>query len=74
MVGELRVVVLILPSVFSSLAGHKPYAVKFSSDYFQQLYDWAVKLIKRWAELIVMTSHDPSPFSVMVASYLGSSL
>ena len=29
------------------VAGHKPYKVTFSSDNFQQLYDWAVKLIKK---------------------------
>lgn len=28
-------------------AGHKPYKVTFSSDYFPQLYAWAVELIKR---------------------------
>ena len=27
--------------------GHKPYKITFSSDYFGQLYDWAVELIKR---------------------------
>ena len=27
--------------------GHEPYQVTFSSDYFQQLYDWAVVLIER---------------------------
>ncbi|KAK6480826.1 glutamine--tRNA ligase [Huso huso] len=27
--------------------GYKPYAVTHASDYFQQLYDWAVELIRR---------------------------
>ena len=27
--------------------GHKPAAVTHTSDYFQELYDWAVELIKR---------------------------
>ena len=27
--------------------GHTPYKVNFSSDYFDQLYEWAVELIKR---------------------------
>jgi len=27
--------------------GYKPYKVTHSSDYFQELYDWAVELIKR---------------------------
>ena len=27
--------------------GHKPYKINFSSDYFGQLYEWAVELIKR---------------------------
>ncbi|GCC41247.1 hypothetical protein chiPu_0024999, partial [Chiloscyllium punctatum] len=26
--------------------GYKPYAVTHASDYFDQLYDWAVELIK----------------------------
>ena len=29
-------------------AGFKPYKVTHSSDSFQQLYDLAVELIKRW--------------------------
>ena len=28
--------------------GHKPYKVTFASDYFPQLYTYAVELIKRW--------------------------
>ena len=27
--------------------GYKPYKVTHSSDYFDQLYEWAVKLIKK---------------------------
>ena len=27
--------------------GHKPYKINFSSDYFGQLYEWAVELVKR---------------------------
>ena len=29
-------------------AGHEPYKVTFSSDNFDQLYEWAVQLIKRY--------------------------
>ena len=31
-----------------AMAGFKPYKVTHSSDSFQQLYDLAVELIKRW--------------------------
>lgn len=26
--------------------GHTPYKITFSSDYFPQLYEWAIQLIK----------------------------
>lgn len=28
--------------------GHKPYKITYASDYFPQLYEYAVELIKRW--------------------------
>ena len=31
------------------IEGHKPYKITFSSDYFGQLYSWAVELIKRYS-------------------------
>jgi glutaminyl-tRNA synthetase len=30
-----------------NIAGYKPYQITHSSDNFQQLYSWAVELIKR---------------------------
>lgn len=47
--------------------GHKPYQVTFSSDYFQQLYDWAVELIKRGHAYVChqkveeIKGHNPPP-------------
>ena len=28
--------------------GHEPYKVTFSSEYFDQLYEWAIQLIKMY--------------------------
>ena len=32
--------------VFACFTGYKPFKITHSSDYFDQLYEWAVKLIK----------------------------
>lgn len=38
---------IFFPSLFCP-KGHEPYKITFSSDYFDQLYAWAVQLIKRY--------------------------
>lgn len=34
-------------SYFIYITGYKPYKITHSSDYFDQLYEWAVQLIKK---------------------------
>ena len=34
--------------------GHKPYKITYASDYFPELYDFAVDLIKRFLLLTVL--------------------
>ncbi|XP_058844252.1 glutamine--tRNA ligase [Acipenser ruthenus] len=47
--------------------GYKPYAVTHASDYFQQLYDWAVELIRRGHAYVChqrveeIKGHNPPP-------------
>ncbi|CAI8005215.1 Glutamine--tRNA ligase [Geodia barretti] len=47
--------------------GHKPYKINFSSDYFGQLYEWAVELIKRGHAYVChqtqdeLKGHNPPP-------------
>ena len=37
--------------------GYKPWKVTFSSDNFQQLYNWAVELIKKYLLLLLIIMH-----------------
>lgn len=53
-------------------AGHKPYEVRFSSDNFQQLYEWAIKLIKRCAH--PFPSPPPLPLSLLLSPSLAPPL